>query len=185
MRKFNILVLIVLTLTTFSCLPYQKDYIKGAAIHSKARHVAVIPFENLTSYPNAGRIICDLITTELYSVPNFQIMEHTEMIQKLKIDDENDFDHILDGLAAKKIGKVLGVDTIVFGSVSEYRYKRGLDEEPIVGINVRLLDVKSEKILWAGSKSKRGNNYLFKNDSLNKLAQKACNELVKTIIRSK
>ncbi len=185
MKNIRGLILILALLLPFSCLPYHKHYIKSDAIHSKARHVAVLPFVNLASYPNAGRIICDIITTELYSAPNFQIMEQTEMLEKLKISNEYDFDNILDNHAVKDLGKRLGVNTIVYGSVSEFRYKRGLDEEPIVGINVRMLDVTSGKVLWAGGKSKTGKRYMFKSGSLNDLAHKTCHELVNTLINSK
>ena len=94
-------------------------------------------------------------------------------------------DSILDNISARKIGKLLGVDTVIFGSVSEYRYKMDLSEVPVVGINIRLLDVESGEILWTASKSKAGISSWFIKDSLNSLAQKTCHELVKTMLRSR
>jgi len=156
---------------------YQQDYIRGKEIHAKARWVAVLPLVNLTTFPNAGRIVLDLLTTELYANTDFQILEQTEMLKKLK-GNEDDLDQVLDKAVAIRVGDALGVDTIIFGSVTEYRYKRGLDEAPVVGVNIRMLDIKTDRILWSGSKSGMGGCFWFCEDSLNRLAQKVCYDLV-------
>ena len=156
---------------------YQQDYIRGREIHAKARWVAVLPLVNLTTFPNAGRIVLDLLTTELYANTDFQILEQTEMLKKLK-GNEDDLDQVLDNAVAIRVGEALGVDTVIFGSVTEYRYKRGLDEAPVVGVNIRMLDIKTDRILWSGSKSDMGGCFWFCEDSLNRLAQKVCYDLV-------
>ena len=161
---------------------YQQDFIKGEEIHAKARWVAVLPLINLTSHPNAGRIVTDLLTTEFYATTNFKIMEQTEMLHRLR-GDEEDLDMVLDKAVALKVGQKLEVDTVIFGSVTEYRYKRGLDEDPVVGVNIRMLDVKNDRILWAGSKSGTGGCFWFCEDSLNRLAQKICNDLVIAMVK--
>jgi TolB-like protein len=161
---------------------YRQDFVKGEEIGSRARWAAVLPLVNLTSYPNAGRIVGDLLTTELYALTDFKIMERTEMLAKLK-GEEDDLDEVLDRAVALKVGKQLGVDTVIFGSVTEYRYKRGLDEDPVVGINIRMLDVKSDKILWAGSNSGTGGCFWFCEDSLNRLAQKTCHDMVAAMLK--
>ena len=50
---------ILLMATPLSC-SYQKDYVKGQEIHSKARCVAALPLVNLTTHPHAGRIVGDV-----------------------------------------------------------------------------------------------------------------------------
>ena len=172
---------LLLLFFSYAC-SYQQHFVKGKEIHSRARRVAVLPLVNLTSYPYAGRIVGDLLTTELYALSGFQLMERTEMLEKLK-GDEEDLDQVLDRIVALRIGNRLGVDTVIFGSVTEYRYKRGLDEDPVVGINIRMLDVDTKRILWAGSKSGTGGCFWFCEDSLNRLAQKTCNDLVITMVR--
>lgn len=161
----------------FLSCSYQQDYIRGEEIHAKARRVAVLPMVNLTTFPNAGRIVLDLLTTELYANTGFQIMEQTEVLKKMK-GSEEDLDHVLDNAVALRVGESLGVDTVIFGSVTEYRYKRGLDESPVVGVNIRMLDIKTSRILWSGSKSGIGGCFWFCEDSLNRLAQKVCHDLV-------
>ncbi len=177
MKRNAILLFVLLVLPLLAACSYSREYVRGEEIHCQARHVAVLPLVNLTFYPHAGQIVGDLLATEFYASTDFLLMERTEMLEKLK-KSEDDLDRVMDGAVALRVGKELGADTVVFGSVSEYRYKRGLDEDPVVGVNVRLLDVKSGKILWAGSRSGIGGCFWICEDSLNRVAQKVCYQLV-------
>lgn len=170
------LFLVTLLFMTTAC-SYEQQFVRKMDIQSRARYAAVLPMVNLSTYPHAGRIVGDIFTTELYALSDFQLMESTAVLDSL-LGDAVDLDEVLEKMVVLDVGKQLGVDTVIYGSVSEYRYKRGLNEDPVVGINIRLLDVKSGKILWAGSKSKTGGCFWFCEDSLNRLAQQACNELV-------
>lgn len=180
-RAISLLFPVFLLFFSGACT-YQQRMVDGGEIHARARNVAVLPLVNLTSYPNAGRIVGDLLTTELYALTSFRLMERTEMLEKLK-GGEEDLDMVLDRTVALRIGRRLGVDTVVYGSVSEYRYKRGLDEDPVVGINVRMLDVPAEKMLWAESRSATGGCFWFCEDSLNRLAQKVCHGMVDDMLK--
>lgn len=186
MRSFKPFIWLPLVLTwmlTASC-SFNQDFVKGAAIRSGNRMVAVLPLVNLTSYPHAGRIVGDLLTTELYASTRFMIMERTAMLEALK-GESSDLDEVMDRTVALKIGRDLGVDAVIFGSVTEYRYKRGLDEDPVVGINIRMLDVKSRDIIWAGSNSGAGGCFWFCEDSLNRLAQKVCRDMVAVMVNAR
>ena len=62
------------------------------------------------------------MASELYTVPNFQMMEHSSIQEKLKKSkyyDEDYLESVLDNISAREIGKFLAVDTVIFGSVSE------------------------------------------------------------------
>lgn len=185
MRKTKVLITVA-TLFIFVCLggcAYHQCYVKGGEIHAKARWVAVLPLVNLTSYPHAGRIVGDLLTTELYALTSFQIMERTKMLEKFR-GTEDDLDQVLEKSVALKVGRSLGVDTVIYGSVTEYAYKRGLDEDPVVGINMRMLDVKEDRVLWAGSQSGVGGCFWLCEDSLNRLAQKVCHDMVMRMVKA-
>ena len=184
MKTLKIFILFLAVSIPLSCQTNQQGFIKVDEIHSRARHVALLYFANHTNNPQAGKIVTDLMSSELYTVPDFQMMEQSAIHEKLKKSKHYDDDYlesVLDNISAREIGKLLGVDTVIFGSVSEYRYKMDLSEVPAVGINIRLLDVESGEILWTASKSQTGNNSWFLKDSLNSLAQKTCRKLVKSI----
>ena len=181
MRRFAAVYVVLLTFV-IGC-SYQRGSLESRGVLSQGRHAAILPLVNLTTYPYAGRIVGDLLTTEMYASTDFRIMESTEMLERLK-GEEEDLDRVLDRTVAQRIGKKLGVDTVVFGSVTEYRYKRGLDEDPVVGINLRMIDVPSGDILWVGSRSETGGCFWFCEDSLNRLAQKVIHSLVRGMVKA-
>ncbi len=156
---------------------YIKGYVQPQGIASEARHAAVLPLVNLTTTPNAGRMVGDLLSTELYSSTKFQIMESTEMLKRVK-GNNDDLEFVMEDAVAQKLGISLGVDTVIYGSVSEYQYKRGVNQSPTVGINLRMIDVSSGKVLWASSVSKSGGCFFGCTESLNSVAQEALAEMV-------
>jgi len=160
-----------------SCASYHQQYIQKDVIFSKDRNIAVLPFYNLTAYPHAGRIVSDLVQTELYAQTDFQIMDQSEVISQLTKEND-DIEMIMNQKKAITIGKMLKVDTVIYGSVTEFRYKRNLNEVPVVSISIRLLDVNANRVLWAGSKSSVGRTCWFCEDALTRLAQTIAHDLV-------
>ncbi|HXZ10112.1 MAG TPA: penicillin-binding protein activator LpoB [Paraburkholderia sp.] len=45
---------------------------------------------------------------------------------------------------------------VLTGAVEEWRYKAGVDGEPVVGVTFELVDVASGKVVWSASGSKTG-----------------------------
>jgi len=159
---------------------YHSQYIDAPAIASGQRHVAVLPLVNLTPHPNAGRAVGDMLATEMYGLPGFSFMERTAMQEGIKGPDE-DLEYVMDNAVARKLGEKLGVDTVVYGSVTEYGYKRGIDQSPAVGVNLRLLDVKTGAVLWAASMSGNGGCFWVCDDSLNRLTQEVVGRMVRSM----
>ncbi|MDD4952888.1 MAG: CsgG/HfaB family protein [Desulfovibrionaceae bacterium] len=158
---------------------FQRDYVLGKEISSKDRHLAVPPLANLTSHPQAGRIVGEILATELYSVPSFRI---TEPPGQGPAGLDEDLELAMDTAAAQKLGRELGVDTVVYGSVGEFRYKRGVDQSPAVGLNLRMIDVPTGRVLWAASMSGTSSGLFGQNDSLNELAQRVCAKAVSSML---
>jgi len=163
-----------------SCSSYHQQFIEKDVILSKDRHIAVLPFFNLTAYPHAGKIVSDFVLTEFYAQTDFRMMDQTKVMSILNKNDE-DMETLLTQTDAVKIGKMLDVDSVIYGSVTEFRYKRSLNEVPVASISIRMLDVKSNRILWAASKSAVGGNCWFCDDALTQLAQSIAHDLVKLI----
>lgn len=138
-----------------------------------ARSVAVLPLANLTTHPNAGQILGEMLHAELRGIPSFSLRDNTEAWAELTPPDQ-DIEEAALGLRARQAGKKLGVDAVVYGSVTEYRYKRGLDEEPAVGVAVRLMDVSTGEVLFTAVVSRIGGCGFFCRDSLSRTAQAVC-----------
>ena len=155
----------------------QRDYLASREAMATLETVAVLPFENLTRFPDAGEIVAELFTTELYRTDKFRVMDRNQvkrlMREKMIIPPV-----VVDRLAAQKIGKALEVDAVLIGSVSEYWYRlarrsrRPDGEEPAVGINARLVEVDSGEVIWASSHSRSSYDaFAADRDHINRIAQ--------------
>jgi len=118
--------------------------------------VAVLPFENFTNHHNAGMVAAEITVSELRGRDAFK---HITPLQDVRLAFEKEGvkegDRIRNTKAAD-IGKALGVDAVLIGSVSEYGYQYGLREEPSVTYNMRLVDTTEGKVLWTFSAGQVG-----------------------------
>lgn len=146
------------------------------------RKVAVFPLMNLTTHPYAGQIVGELLFTELKNIPKFSVMNNTESWKAFQ-GKETDVEEAALHQNVRQTALQLGLDAVFFGSVTEYRYKRGIDEDPVVGVTIRLMDVATGNILWGASLSKAGGCCSFGGDSLSSTAQKVCKDLVNNLLK--
>ncbi|MHC4887785.1 MAG: hypothetical protein ACYTGH_22115 [Planctomycetota bacterium] len=84
-------------------------------------------------------------------------------------------------LAPKELGELLKAETLLLGTVSEYRYKRGVGEEPVVGLSLRLVKAKTGAILWRGDRTRIGTYSWWREDSLSRLGGAVCRELAREL----
>lgn len=138
--------------------------------------VAVIPFENLSAHPSAGLICAQLMATELYQRRLFNLLEETE-IRRTLADNQVDVAKLADRTYALEVARLLEVDAVLLGSVSDYGYQHGLREEPTVGLNVRLVAATDGSVLWASSHADVGAG-MFRRDSVNATAQRVVARMV-------
>lgn len=153
---------------------------------SAIKSVAVLPFENMTKFHKAGKIVPDLLATELYISGRFKVMERTEAVavcaeEGIRIPEAMDTGY------ARTLGEKLGVDGVFIGSVSEYWYRiyREEDEEvePAVGINARLVNVATGEVVWASSVTLSSYDLvLSQKDPLNRVAQLAVQQMLKFLL---
>lgn len=57
---------------------------------------------------------------------------------------------------AQKWARDQGARYAITGSVEEWRYKVGLDGEPVAGVTLRVIELESGRVLWSGSGSRSG-----------------------------
>jgi len=137
--------------------------------------VAVLPFENLTDYPNAGEIVADLVATEFYAVERFKVIV-AQTALKMFQDAGGVPAPAADRVYAREVGQRISADAVIYGSVQEFAYR--LDKtrlgprEPAVAITLRMVDVGTGATLWAASES-RSSDALFSQDRdpVNRVAQ--------------
>jgi len=179
MRRVLSFVVLSLILVSGCGTVQRTTAVDQVQLNSRARKVVVLPLVNLTSMPNAGRIVGELLSTEIIAQTDFRMLERSEMMEHLA-SGKIEVEEVLEKSAAAKVGQSLGVDTVIYGAVTEYRYKKGVDEDPVVGISVKMLDIPETRILWAESVTATGSMYSGRT-SLSSLAHMLCADMVRTL----
>jgi len=170
-RRFLLPPLLCAALLSAGCShSYKRDWVQPAFKAETSGRVAVLPLENHSEYPHAGETISELLTTELrlrgFAVLDGHVIRRT---LKLKPDDEG---RSLSDADLRALGKQLKVDSVVAGSVGEFRYKRDLGEDPVVGFSIRMIRVSDGRVLWSSSHSRTEYGLLYHRHYLHENAQR-------------
>lgn len=102
--------------------------------------IAVMPFENKGGSKDMGEVVLDKLITSLYKLKRFKIIERTQLEKVLK-EQALGQTGAIDAATATKVGKVLGVDAVLIGSITQ--------AVGSVGIDARLIDTQSGTIITA------------------------------------
>ena len=78
----------------------------------------------------------------------------------------------------KDKAKSLGADYLVIGDVQEWRYKTGIDGEPVVSYSIKVIELKSDKIIFNSVGAKSG----WGHKSIGVVAQEIAEELIPKFI---
>jgi len=109
--------------------------------------IGFYPLENYTDTPQAGlraaNIVEGVMIAKGYTMRGDMREEATTLSFKEKLAD----------------AKRDGVDYLLSGGVSEWRYKTGIDGEPAVSLHLKLVNVRTGDTVWSalGSDSSWGN----------------------------
>lgn len=103
--------------------------------------VAVLPFANKGASRDLGEIILDKMITVLWNQERFKVMERAALNQVLA-EQSLGQTGILDATTAAEIGKGIGVDAIIIGSVAAA-------PSGALSIDVRVIDTESAAIIVA------------------------------------
>lgn len=122
-------------------------------LRSSARWV-MLPVANYSEAPQAGERVEEMLETVLRragveSLGHYPAPKEDEA--HLVMSDRQRFEE------ARTWARTQPFDYAVTGSVEEWRYKSGLDGDPAVGVSVRVLDMKTDRVVWSASGTKTGN----------------------------
>ncbi len=139
--------------TTNSKIPAVYKESEDGNITKKDIKVSVFRLNNYTDTPRAGMRASNIIEGILRS-KGYIVISHVK-------------DKALSFKKAKKIAKKDGSKYFVYGGVSEWRYKTGIDGEPSVSLQIGLYKTKKGKLVWSGV----GSDSDWGNGSIGTLAQ--------------
>ncbi|HXI24347.1 MAG TPA: FlgO family outer membrane protein [Pyrinomonadaceae bacterium] len=105
--------------------------------------IAVVEFSDLKgNVTNFGRFLSEELITRLYLTKKFKVIER-QQLNKIIAEQKLSLTGVVDPASAQKLGRVLGVDSIVFGSVS--------DLVKTLRINARLISTETGEVFAAAS----------------------------------
>ncbi len=159
----------------------ESSMVQGRTDAPDAPQVAVLPFENLSDYPNAGQILTRLVGAELYRQGVYRVREVAELPREPRGAQHGRGESSAVELA-RQLADRLGTHAVLLGSVTEFRYQHGLHEEPTVGLSVRLVRACDGEVVWASSRSDGGRGFLNR-DSLNQAAQRVAYGLTTELLQ--
>lgn len=139
--------------------------VSGAAEFKKTK-VAIVDFQENGAFDvkDVGKIVAEWFTTALVNTGRFDVIER-RLLQQILEEQKMGVTGLIDPRSASRLGKLLGVKTVVSGTVQSY--------EGISEINVRLLNVETGSIITAES-FKGGST-----SSLNKLVNEAAAKIIR------
>jgi len=138
----------------------------ASAAEFKKTKVAVVDFQENGAFDvkDVGKIVAEWFTTALVNTGRFDVIER-RLLQQILEEQKMGVTGLIDPRSASRLGKVLGVKTVVSGTVQSYD---GVSE-----INVRLLNVETGSIITA--ESFKGGSA----SSLNKLVNEAAAKIIR------
>lgn len=134
----------------------------------------VLPFINNTETPYAAERAESIAVSLLYG-------RGVKRVVSAPFDQVDD--QLLPDRGAKRSQEALewakkrGVRYVVSGTVTEWRYKVGLDGEPVAGVTLQVLQLPEGVVVWSGSGSKSG----WSRDAVSAVGQQVLEKLISAI----
>ncbi len=131
--------------------------------------LAVLPFDNQTAAVRAGSVVADVLASELLAAGGLPVADPGEVGDLLRRENLDPID-VARWPAPARLGRLLQVSHVLQGAVTEYRYKPGLSETPVVGVTARVVEVASGEVVWTATHAASGSTW-FREDGLARVVQ--------------
>ena len=142
MTKYKILLLTFLSFIIVGCSTLINK--KNVELPLKKRY-AISSFWNYTETPMAGLRASTIVESVLSknSIDITSLIGGSEEMESVK--SKKSF------LNSKKLeAKSKGANYLITGDVQEWRYKTGIDGEPVVSFGITIIDLESDRVIFNG-----------------------------------
>ena len=176
--KQTVLLLAVLSLF-YNCAG-PMSYIHPTADLTYIKTVAIVPLKNLTKENEAEGKVMNVVAAEVLRRGVFDVVEFGEVDKVLREEGVKKKEGVISKSVAERAGKRLNVQAFIVGAVEEYGVLRaGSSSYPEVSVTLKLIDVKSYKILWEATHNVKGATIL---DRLFGIGKKSSSDLCRELI---
>lgn len=186
LKSFHLSLILFLTILLYivGCAVSSKEALQQET-SIKVKKVAILPFYNISGYRDAGKIVANVFVTEIFKSGRFRV-EESGNIAQFMIQERMDTIGEIEIERLTILGKRLGVDAVMTGTVEEFAEGGSAYSAPIVSITARMIESNTGKLIWSGQNKRRGDDYIIVLDlgevrSLTTLTQKVVREMIDTI----
>ena len=155
----------VIVITIIGCAS-SEEFIRPGTDFNKYNRIAVLPLVDFPTHPGSGIQVADVLSMSLLKY-NIDVIDRSQTIHVLTEQDLG-MAGVLDESTTPKVGKMLGVQSILTGSISEWQSTStdvqivqggppAMLEISAAGITLKLIDCETGQIVWAASA--RGSMY--------------------------
>src|SRR3989344_1074359 len=141
--------------------PMTQD--ENKAMAGLKRRIGVVDFQNKTTYGanRLGTSASDILITELTKSNRFIVVER-DKLDKLMEEQKLGMSGAINPSTAAKLGKILGLNAIVTGAISqfgqqtegsEYLVTQSKNQVVKCAVDIRVVDVETGQVLYADSRS--------------------------------
>ena len=167
MKRLITMLLIAVTLSLVGCVTLNQS---GRAV-SFQENWGLVPFVNNTETPYAAERCESIVAALLYA----RGVQHLERIAVEAKPEELGMDRgEKRQREAMELAKQKKVRYVLTGAVNEWRYKVGLDGEPVAAFTLQLIELPEGKIVWSGAAGKSG----WSRDAVSSVAQQVLDRLL-------
>ena len=135
---------------------------------------ALLPIENLSATPHAGELARELVEVTLRA-------RGLERLDAWREEGEPSIAELVDGDArlarAKRWARENGYRYAVTGTVHEWRYRSGIEREPVIGLGLKLVELDTDRVLWQASAARTG----WGSSNLSKVGARVVEDLLKGV----
>lgn len=143
----------------------------GSGTVSRVESWGVIPFLNNTETPYAAER-AEAVTAALLIAKGFGKVD--QYSASLKSDDELLDRGVKRQADAMEWARKRNLRYVVTGVVNEWRYKVGLDGEPVAGLTLQVVDLPDGKVVWSATAGKSG----WSRDAVSAVAQRLISDML-------
>ncbi len=167
MKSFKTIFLGAITLCLAGCVTLNQS---GAEVSSHGSW-ALLPFVNNTETPYAAERCESIVAALLYA----RGVQHLERIAVEAKAEELGMDRgEKRQREALELAKQKKVRYVLTGAVNEWRYKVGLDGEPVAAFTLQLIQFPEGNVVWSGAAGKSG----WSRDAVSSVAQQVLDRLL-------
>jgi hypothetical protein len=128
---------------------YFGNGINGTGLPVILKSIAVLPLENLTDNPESTAVVLEHIKRELKG-KGWVLITKSETVEKFLSKRRVRYTGAITRLTVREMGKVLGIDAVLVGSVTQFSATK---VKATVGVTARIVSALDGSILWVDNRA--------------------------------